>query len=328
MIRGSLGIATIVTACALLGLPTKAAAWCQTAVDYDAMNKPFSTDTCMDPTAPVRLHWTRKCLSYSIDDKGSTDPGLDIATIEGVAAKAFGAWTSILCPVGGTGSPGFQVRETTELSQCDQAQYNSSGGNVNTIAFLDAAGWQDRKLDGLNTTYALTTVWHDTVTGEILDADMLINENMGPYTVCPADPTGCPPSMSARSPVDLQNVMTHEAGHYFGLAHSQLALDPQNQNLWPTMTVSATRDATFMRTPAPDDISGFCTIYPPPATPPVCASNASFLPNGGLRLACAKSGGGCSIGGAPGTGGRTSLAWLIAAAACLLALRRRRRYLP
>ena len=64
--------------------------------------------------------------------------------------------------------------------------------------------------------YGLTLVWHDPQSGEILDADIQINLHRGLGTI-----TACQEQCAGEHDVDLQNVLTHEAGHFLGLAHSQ-----------------------------------------------------------------------------------------------------------
>src|SRR5690606_24022962 len=134
-------------------------------------------------------------------------------------------------------------------------------------------------------------------TGEILDVDMEINERQGPFAICP--PEGCP----GMERVDLENVVTHELGHYFGLAHSA---DPD-----ATMYAFSVAGETIKRDLADDDIAGICEIYPP-GTP---AGECDHQPVGGLVLHCHTN---CAVS-APGAGG--SPLWLLAPAAVLLARR-------
>ena len=64
-----------------------------------------------------------------------------------------------------------------------------------------------------------TTLSIDTVSGQILDADVEIDA---------FDPgqNGMPPITTSDSNVgyDLESIVTHEAGHFLGLAHSIVAL--------------------------------------------------------------------------------------------------------
>ena len=110
---------------------------------------------------------------------------------------------------------------------------------------------------------ALTTVSYVASTGEIVDADMELNAwgGSGPsppgyYFTC-VDGTVCDPRFPPQTgcvSTDVQDVVTHEAGHVLGLAHSP---DPT-----ATMFASAPLSEISKRTLAPDDVSGICSIYP------------------------------------------------------------------
>lgn len=220
-------------------------------------------------------------MDYSIDMTGS--PDLDRASVEAVVSRSFDAWLGVRC--GGV-APGFEVQETAEPSDCREAEYRGRGGNVNTIAFIDDwASYVEHPHDYDPFAFAVTTVWNVTATGEILDVDMQINQTLGPYGVCPA--AGCPgvETMSAET-ADLQNIVTHELGHFFGIGHSQV--------LGATMYAVSLRGETAKRILRTDDVDAFCAIYPPGSLPAEC----DFTPVGGLRLDCPSTNGG---------GGRCSL---------------------
>jgi hypothetical protein len=71
----------------------------------------------------------------------------------------------------------------------------------------------------------LTQVWYDTGTGQILEADIVLNDKNFEFTTDPQDtsgfgsdgPTG---SVKGVNKVYVENVLTHEIGHAFGLSHS------------------------------------------------------------------------------------------------------------
>jgi hypothetical protein len=296
---------------AAAAMPSPARAWCQMT---SANVAPIPGDPC--PTEGVPLQWDRPCMSYAIDGRGSTD--LDLEVVRGEAALSFAQWTQTTCP-GGQPSD-MQVLQLAEPAWCRYEEFNRSGGNVNVVAFVD--DWSERDLP--RTAYALTTVWHDTRTGEILDADMLINEELGPYAVCP--PGGCTSPGASRPPVDLRNVLTHEVGHFFGLAHTDMALDDLPREEWPTMAPSAMPGDTFMRILHDDDVEGFCSIYPPGSMTGEC----SFEPLGGLTLDCEADtgsgrGGRCEVAAAPGAPQRAAHAGAGAGLLLLLALTATRR---
>lgn len=211
------------------------------------------------------MAWTRRCTSQALDVLGSSD--LTPAEVREVVQKSVEAWTSVSCE----GEPiQLEVHAIEETCSCNQAEFNVEGGNVNSLSFVSAADWQERYSHD-NVTLAITTVWHNVETGEILDADMEINEGNGPYAICPAQ-AGC-----VNGDVDLQNVVTHEMGHYFGLAHPSAS--QQGEELSTMSSVSNTGE-TLKRTLEEDDINGICAIYPPGLLPETCDDE----PYGGLDL--------------------------------------------
>ena len=149
-------------------------------------------------------------------------------------------------------------------AMCTEPVYRDNGANANTLMFV--ADWGDRMYDPA--AFAVTTVWHRKTTGEILDVDIEVNEERGPYGVCP--PEGCRDMRT----VDLENVLTHELGHYFGLAHST--------EIDATMFASAVAGEVLKRDLHEDDVACACEIYPPGSPTAVCDP----APRGGLRLDC------------------------------------------
>jgi len=118
--------------------------------------------------------------------------------------------------------------------------------NDNAIVYFTGDEWVARGYD--SRAFALTSLWfYDS--GEIIGADMHFNGAMN-FGECPAQ--GC---FGLESVADLQNVATHEAGHYFGLAHSERET--------ATMWCDASPGQVDKRTLSPDDIAGLCAIYPP-----------------------------------------------------------------
>jgi hypothetical protein len=176
--------------------------------------------------------------------------------------QAFGAWTAVDC--GGGEPPSFDLLQLRNVS-CSQSQYNASGPNVNVIYF-DDDGWSGDNIDG---TLASTTVTFSD-SGEILDADMALNSARHDFTVSDTDVE-----------TDLVSIITHEAGHFLGIAHSP---DPDAVMYYSYAT------GTLKRTLTADDISAVCAIYPPRRK-----ATCDPTPNGGLESSCGGGSGGCSV---------------------------------
>jgi hypothetical protein len=69
----------------------------------------------------------------------------------------------------------------------------------------------------------LTQVWYNSETGEILESDTVLNDRDFIFTTNPTDTSGYGGETSggrSGSRVYIENVITHELGHAFGLSHS------------------------------------------------------------------------------------------------------------
>jgi MYXO-CTERM domain-containing protein len=182
---------------------------------------------------------------------------------------------------------------------------------------------------------ALTSVFQNTDTGEILDADLEVNATdftWGDYVAHPEESDA----------QDFQGAMTHEFGHVIGLSHTCFSpggtfadgtLIPRptdNQgnpvpdcnagNLPPIITQATMYVSVSAATPgaevdlrslSPDDMQAACDIY-------LFATNFECVAPSRLG---STSDGGCSY---PGPTGRDSVAGVLAILALGLAFRRRR----
>lgn len=265
--------------------------------------EPSATGACS--TAGRGLAWDRQCISYTVMERERND--IPLATIRNTIDESFGQWLAVQCNTGGLP---LDLGQTVELGMCAKAQYNQFGPNANTIMFLEQ--WEGK--DFPREAFGLTLVWHDPDTGEIFDADMQLNETIAPIAVCGAD--------CDRNVVDLSNVVTHEAGHFLGLGHSNV--------FGATMSANALLGETSKRSLEQDDKDGVCSIYARYA-PPVCDAQAGdFAPDRGFTARCGSddvddAGCKCAV---PGERASSSHAVPFAAAgimvALVLAARRRR----
>ena len=154
---------------------------------------------------------------------------------------------------------------------------------------------------------ALTTVSYVESSGEIVDADMELNawdgvgsSPPGFYFTCVDPPAGAcgAPGQNGCIAMDVQNVVTHEAGHVLGLGHSPVA--------GATMQATAPPGETTKRTLAQDDVDGVCAIYPSGQPTAVCYGSGQVAPR--PSSACKQpSGCGCGTAGAEGWLGLVAL---------------------
>jgi hypothetical protein len=194
------------------------------------------------PSAPGdcgnALQWRQPCVSFDVAQAASRQ--VDWATADQVFSRAFATWMGLDC---GGGGPSIQVMDFGTVS-CAKVEYNQHGGNANVLVFRDDAWPHDTGGGGVD-TLALTTVTYDVDTGDIYDADIEVNTADNTFTT-----NDTPTPMD----VDLLAVLTHETGHFLGLAHTPVK--------GATMFASYMQGTIDIRTPELDDIAAICAAYP------------------------------------------------------------------
>jgi predicted Zn-dependent protease len=153
------------------------------------------------------------------------------------------------------------------------------------------------------TAIGITTVTFLRSTGQILDADVELNDDGFVFSACD--------DCQARH--DLKNTLTHELGHVVGLDHP-----PSFQAGAPSATMYASAPAGDLdkRDLAQDDVDGVCTLYPSGDTLGQCG-DIVLPPAPSVRVEAA----GCAAGG---SGGSAPLVGLLAAIFALASIRARR----
>jgi hypothetical protein len=274
------------------------------------------------------LFWRNACVSYDIVQSASRQiPYSEAVNILGLA---FTRWTSTVCSSTtaghGVGRVSIDAHNLGPVT-CDKVQYDNTGGpNQHAIIFRDDY-WGScpppcPQYTDKSNTLALTTVTYDPKTGEILDADMEINTFEHTLSTTPVVPPNA---------YDFLTVVTHEAGHFLGLAHSA---DTEATMYWQVSTTPK----WYL---TPDDIAGICTVYQPDGTRNVApaAARVGFVhdtscdptPMGGFTTQCISaaashaSSGGCGSSSVAPTVATRSGVWVgIFAALAVIAARRKR----
>lgn len=218
--------------------------------------------------AALPLAWPVLRVPYVVDAAGSADvPGT--SAFEAVDAS-FATWAAPACTA-------IRFRSDGTVANVPIG-YSLTGSNVNAVKWIES-GWTQSAQ-----AIAVTFATFDCSTGDIVDADILLNGEGFAFTTAPG------PGLAA---ADVQNTVTHEVGHLLGFDH-----DPDSES---TMYANSSLGETKKRDLTADDIAGVCDVYPSGGPPPPAPPH----------------GGGCSsAGGAPLPG--------LLALAALAASRRRR----
>jgi hypothetical protein len=302
--------AAALAALAFVTLEASSLAFCRTTTeksppDYDSVQ--FG---CWAKGVP--LFWRNACVGYSLQKDASRKIAYEEAA--DAMSTAFTRWTGATCPTEGSGRSrtSIDVRDLGPV-ECGNVEYVSGVANQNVILFRDDTWKYGKQVLGL------TTVVYAPDTGEIYNADMELNTlDMEP--LAKSDPV-------APDAYDLASVVTHEAGHFLGIAHSDV--------LGAVMYARYDTGQTSMRNLAPDDVTAICTVYRPDGDRAVLngkiteAPQCDPTPRGGFASECQKRptscGGGTSSSTSP-VHPDSALAWITAVIGTVAAgLRRRRR---
>lgn len=285
--------------------PRSAEAFCRTTTKASAPDYDSSAEGCWDKGVP--LFWRNACVGYSMHRPASREISYEDAS--NAISAAFTRWTGATCPTEGEGRSrtSIDVRDLGPVD-CGNIEYISGVPNQNVIVFRDDSWKHGKQVLGL------TTVVFNPDNGELYSADMEINTlDMEPLAI--RDPV-------ARDEYDFLSVVTHEAGHFLGMGHSDIP--------GATMFARYSEGQTSMRYLAPDDIEGICAVYRPDGVRSVLKSKITQAPQcdptprGGYSTDCKEKPGGCGAASTSPVPPRANAAWLLAIGGALMAVGRRR----
>lgn len=285
MVRFVLASAAAVVALSTTLVPASALAFCRTTTSKAPSGWNPASSGCWTAGAP--LFWPIARVPYGVSAAASNQVTLAQATQ--TADLAFSAWNTAVCDGKSVGIQAYDVgpvdvtvglegdalagwASCTESNACDATAHD-------VIVFDDTAWPYD---DPVN-TLALTTVTYGVDDGRIFEAYTEVNSAQHHLSTGGAADSG--------AAFDLQTILTHEAGHFLGVAHAD-----------NTTAVMYAYYQQGLITLTADDVDAICAAYPPPQPAKGCS---------------------CAVAGAPsGTAARGTAAFALAAG--LGFLRRRR----
>lgn len=167
------------------------------------------TPTVTSGGSPVR--WSRAKLNLAGNPINSS--GLSQSDVFDAVVRSLQRWRAA-----SDGGVQFDYWQGT-----DPATYEPNS-NYNGLSSLYFASNADGPTGLTPNILGLTQVWYNTGTGQILEADTVLNDKNFIFTTNPTDTSGfgsSQASFSSRNHVFVENVITHELGHSFGLSHSE-----------------------------------------------------------------------------------------------------------
>ncbi|MFO0728640.1 MAG: matrixin family metalloprotease [Myxococcota bacterium] len=219
-----------------------------------AVALPAAAFVCTTPKMAsfVSIHWETRKIPWAIQAPGSLT--LNATTARQLITASFTAWSEPRCTDLVFDAKGV-VMPGTPLDEVPQ------------VRFVHQNWQQEGEVSRDSSAIALTTMTFEKATGIIHTGIIEVNESdpMAPradgFVFADAE-LSCPED----SAMDLGAVLTHEVGHFIGLAHTDQTLDSQGRPLpierQPTMTAAVQPCKKEFRTLEVDDIDGLCTIYP------------------------------------------------------------------
>jgi hypothetical protein len=191
--------------------------------------------TVKSTKAGVPVHWKTGSLRVVVDGSLKQIDG----DAEGAVSRAMATWKAVR----GAFAPDVVLEEGT----ADEIGFRPGSDNINTIRFAPHGS------EIAGTALSVTIVTFDPI-GTILDADIVINGGKERSFAAPRGPQQAGWTSGEDTKYDLQNVATHEIGHFFGLSHN---------NADPVVTMFATSACgeTKKRDLTIDDEEGLRFLY-------------------------------------------------------------------
>jgi MYXO-CTERM domain-containing protein len=232
-------LVSVVTTLALGTTAARAEAYCRTTTCNAKTENCRIVDGC--PRSGTPIVWPSLPIPFRFH--GRPPEHLDRDEARGSIRLAFARWTEVVCPGGRRTSLRFEEGPEMPAAQ-------ARGKEPFGIYFRDD-GWPH---DDVNETLALTTQLFRDRSGEVQYSDIEVNSGQHQFALRDTD-----------KGKDLEAIITHEVGHYIGLAHS-----PERDSIMtPQYCQDEKRCSTtkeLARDLGEDDIAAVCALYPPAGT--------------------------------------------------------------
>jgi hypothetical protein len=238
-----------------------------------------------DPFTGVCLVAERRELTFHLDD--GCRVGGSLETCREAVESALEVWNQSGCSDVRLGLGGIVRRGRVES---DVVRPEANIWLIKVTGHPGRAGPHPQRLEDREVGRSVVT--YDRVTGRIVDADMLIEDE-------------------GLQPDALHNVVLHEAGHALGLGHSRA---------WSAVMFSTTPASPRIESLGEDDRAGLCELYPLGLPTPACGGGPVWARTEHGSSLMEDPGVGCASAGPAG-----GAAWLLLAVLGWSAVLRNRR---
>jgi len=231
-----------------------ASAYCRTTtVPIPAGYNP-TQNGCIGEGTP--LVWPSMPVTYEIEQEASSQ--IDLAEATAILDRSFAKWSQVACSeVDPMQHPDLSFRNEgptdAGYAGCEAGPCGFTAQDAPHVILFRDSVWPYN--DPTN-TLALTTVTYGVETGHIFVADTEINTTPG-HTISITTP-------AVGGAYSLEAIMTHEAGHFIGLAHSPVST--------AVMYAYYQKDAITL---TQDDTDAICAAYPIPGPSKGCSAGAA-----------------------------------------------------
>ncbi len=194
--------------------------------------------------------WDKDHISYVLDQRGSKNfkngcdtKGPCVSEREAIEIS-FQSWSQ---------ASGVQVDFEEETSKIiTKTGYNKE----NSITWVEK-GWTSQSFTPPTGALAVTISSYKTSNNEILDSDIFFNGEYFKWGVIDTQ------EEEVSDVVDIQNIATHEIGHFIGLDHSSEDIyEPESKLYLATMFFASGPGETFRRILKKDDLDAARNLYP------------------------------------------------------------------
>ena len=226
--------ASLAVALACLAPGSAAAFECSVVDDCDETDLACRLDS-------LTVGWNQRCIPVWVH---AGDPLFGSEAGQALVRAAFDRWTA---EVDCTDMEIVFVGTTS-----DRSGFDSSEPDRQTNVVLATRDRSELELAGPE-VIGLTLSSFSPETGEIFDADILLNLNAAEFVQVEEDTAACA-SPTPLQPWDIENTLVHEVGHFLGFDHVS---DEQ-----ATMYAFSPPCEVQKRDLAPDDVAAVCSVYP------------------------------------------------------------------